>query len=146
MNKGLWMFNVFKNLYCPKLLHSFSPIQVLEQFPSPSPFAHLPPYPFATFFSFIESPQPHFHKSYPKYKTFLNIKAVPNSAVFCINAVLITTSSSSVHFFSFFDVLPIAPTTTEMTLMLIKFQRNVMTLMLFSLVPGISQFSSSLFH
>ena len=34
----------------------------------------------------------------------------------------ITTPRSSLHFFSFFDVLPSAPTTTGMTLMLLMFQ------------------------
>ena len=62
--------------------------------------------PICHFFSFIRSPQPHFHKPYAQSKTFLSMQAVPNSAVFCSSAVLITTPSSSVHFFSFFDVLP----------------------------------------
>ena len=41
---------------------------------------------------------------------------------FCSNAMHITTPRSSLHFFSFFDVLPSAPTTTGMTLMLLMFQ------------------------
>ena len=48
-------------------------------------------------------PQTRFYKPYPQSKTFLNIRAVPSSAVFCSNMVLITTSSS-MHFFSSFDV------------------------------------------
>ena len=63
---------------------------------------------------FIKSLQP----CYPQSKTFLNIKAVPSKAVFCSNAVLITSPSFSMHFFSFFDVLPSAPSTTGMTLIL----------------------------
>ena len=98
---------VFKNLYLPIFLHIFLPAQVLEQFPSPSPFA--------TFFSFSLLPQSRFHKPYPQSKTFLNIRAAPSSAVFCSYAVLTTTPSSSMHFFSFFDVLPNAPNTTGMT-------------------------------
>ena len=71
-------------------------------------------------FFFIKSAQTCFHKSYPQSKTFLNIRIVPSSAVFCNNVVPLTTSSS-MHFFSFFDVLPSAPTTTGMTLMLLMF-------------------------
>ena len=118
MTKGL-------RVYCPSpmfpktclfiLLHSFSPVQFLQQFPSP--------YPFATFFffCFLNSPQPRSHKPYPQYKTFLNIQAAPSSAAFCNNAVFLTTPSSSMHFFSFFDVLPSDPTTTGMTLELLVF-------------------------
>ena len=36
---------ILKNLYFPILLHSFSPVQFLEQFPSPSSFVHLPFFP-----------------------------------------------------------------------------------------------------
>ena len=118
---------VFKNLYFPILLHSFSPVQFLEQFPTPSPFAHLPSF-FNFFvylsiipFFFIKSPQPCFDKSYPQPKTFLKIRAVPSSTAFCSNAVLITTPSFSTQFFSFFDALPSAPTITGMTLMLLMF-------------------------
>ena len=93
------------------------------------------------FFVFIKSPQPRFYKCYPQSKTFVNIQAVPSSAVFCSNAVLITTSSS-MHFFCSFDVLPIAPTTTGMTLMLLKFH----IFLFLSLVPGISQFFPFPFH
>ena len=107
---------VFKNLYFPILLHSFSSVQFLEQFPSPSPFAT-----FFSFFFFFKSPQPRFHKSYRQSKTFLNVRAVSSSAVFCSNVVLITTPSFSMHFFSFFDMLPSAPTTTGVTLMLLMF-------------------------
>ena len=56
------------------------------------------------------SSQPYFEKPYPQSKIFLNIRVVPSSAVFCSDAVLITTLISSVQFFSFFDVLPSAPT------------------------------------
>ena len=111
MTKGILPISyASKNLYFPILLYSFSPVQFLEQFPFPSKFAHLP-----FFFFFIKSPQPCFHKSYPKSKTFLNIRVVPSSAVF----------------FSFFDVLPSAPTTTGMTLMLLMF--HILLISLFSI-------------
>ena len=46
MTKCLWVYcpspMFSKNLYFPIHLHSFSPVQFLEQFHSPSPFAHLP--------------------------------------------------------------------------------------------------------
>ena len=56
---------VFKNLYLSIFLHSFSPIQSLEPYFSPSPFPIL----------FWLSHQ-RFHKPYPKSKTFLNIRVV----------------------------------------------------------------------
>ena len=100
---------------------------------------HLPPH--LPFFFFHQIPQPCFHKSYLQSKTLLNMRPVPSSAVFCSNAVLIATPSS-MYFSSFFDVpLPSTPTTTGMTLMLLKFHTPF-----FSLVPGISQFFPSLFH
>ena len=43
---------IFKNLYFPIPLYSFSRVQFLEQFPSPSPFAHVP------FFSLSNNPNP----------------------------------------------------------------------------------------
>ena len=107
----LSIYYVFKNLQLPILLHSFSPDQFLEPFPSPSPFL--------TFFS--PPSHPRFHKPYPQSKTFINIRSVPSSAVFCSNAMLLTTSSSSMLFFSFFEVLPSAPTNTEMISMLLIF-------------------------
>ena len=76
---------------------------------------------------FIKS---HFHKFYPQSKTFLNIRAVLSNAAFCSNAVLITTSSFTMHFSSFFDVLPSASTTTGMTLMLLVFY--ILLIFLFS--------------
>ena len=82
----------------------------------PLPICH-----FFFFFFFFKSPQPRFHKSYRQSKTFLNVRAVSSSAVFCSNVVLITTPSLSMHFFSFFDMLPSAPTTTGVTLMLLMF-------------------------
>ena len=95
----------------------------------------LPICPFATFFSLLyQIPPTSFYKSYPQSKTFLNIRAVPSNAVFCSNAVLLTTPSSSMHFFSFFDVLLSAPTTTGVTLMLLMFH-----------ILLISFFSSSVF-
>ena len=69
----------------------------------------------------FSSLHPHFHKLYPQFKTFLNVRAVLSSAVFCSNPVLITTPSFSMQFFSFFGVRPSAPATTGMTLMLIMF-------------------------
>ena len=129
MTKGLWVYfpspMLSKDLYFPILLHSFPPVHFLEQFPSPSPVAHLPP-----FFFFIKSPQPCFHKSYPQSKTFLNTQAVLSSAIFCSNAVLIATPSSSMHFFTFFDPVAISPTTTGMTLMLRVF--HILLISLFS--------------
>ena len=92
------------------------------------------------FSSFFPSPQPHFHKRYLQSKKILQYTAVPNSAVFCSNAVFITTASCSMQFFSLFDVLPSAPTTTEITLTLLMFH-----FLLISLIPGISQFFPSLF-
>ena len=106
---------VFKKLYLPILLHSFSLVQFLEQFPSPSPFA--------TFFSLSNPPTP-----FPQILSA--IRAVPSSGVFCSNVVLITTPSSSMHFFSFFDVLPSVTTTTGMTLMLPMF--HILLISLFS--------------
>ena len=94
----LFISSVFKNLYLTILLHSFSP-------------SHL----------FSPYPQPHFHKPYPQSKTFLTIRAVYSSAVFCSNVLLIKTPSSSMQFFSFFDALPSALTTTGITLMLLMF-------------------------
>ena len=88
---------------------------------SPPP-PHFPP--------FFLSSQLHFHKPYPQSKTFLNIRAVPSSAVFCSNAVLKKTPSSSVQFFSFFNVLRSAPTTNGMTLMLLMF--HILLIFLFS--------------
>ena len=90
-----------------------------------------PPHlPICLFFFFIKLPQSRFHKSYPQSKTFLNILAVPRSAVFCSNAVPITTYGSSMHFFSFFDVLPSASTTSGMTLILLMFR--ILLISLFS--------------
>ena len=109
---GLLSISCFSQKPVPSYTYTFfSPVQFLE--PLPSPF--LSP---ALFFL----PHPRFRKIYPQSKTFLNIRAVPSSAVFCINAVLITTPSSSMQFFSFFDVPPNAPTTTGMNLMLLIFQ------------------------
>ena len=99
---------VFENLQLPILLHYFALVQCLEPFPSPCPFP---------IFSFL--PYPHFHKPYLQSKSFLNTWAVPNNAAFCSDAVLITTPSSSIQFFSFFYVLPTDPTTTGITLMLL---------------------------
>ena len=81
---------------------------------------NFPPPPHLPLFFFIESPpsQPRFHKPYPQSKTFLNKLSVHRSAVFGSNGVFIRTPSSSMHFFSFFDVLPSA---TGMTLMLLMF-------------------------
>ena len=88
---SLSIFYVFKHLYRLILLHSFS--------------------------SFVFFPQPRFHKPYPQSKTFLNIRAVPINAIFCSNAMLMTTSSSSVQISSFFGVLSSAPTITGMTVL-----------------------------
>ena len=116
----------------------FLTCSVFGTIPPPSFSPYLP---VCHFFFFIKSPQPRSHKSYLRSKTFLNIWAVPSSAVFCSNTVLVTTPSS-IHFLSFFDVLPSALTTTGMTLMLLIF-----TFFSFlSLVLGISQFFPSLFH
>ena len=95
-----------------------------------SPPSHLPcfftnPHP--------PSPEPCFHKSYLQSKTFLNLRAVPSSAVFCSSAVLIATASF-MHFFSFFDVLPSAATTTGMTLMILMFRILLVSLLLLLLL------------
>ena len=100
---------------------------------------------FILFFFFIKSPQPCFHKSYPQSETFLNIRVVPGSVVFCSNTVVITTPSSSMHFFSFFDVLPSAPTATGMTLMLLMFHILLISLFRFWYL-SIFSFSFSLTH
>ena len=97
------------------------------------------------FIFFIKSPQPCFHKSYPQSETFLNIRVVPGSVVFCSNTVVITTPSSSMHFFSFFDVLPSAPTATGMTLMLLMFHILLISLFRFWYL-SIFSFSFSLTH
>ena len=76
---------------------------------------------FATFFFLCQITPTPFPQILSAIKTFLNIRTVPSSAVFCSNAVFIKTPSSSMYFFSFFDVLLSAPTTTGMTLMLLMF-------------------------
>ena len=124
MTKGLWVF-------CPSPM--FSKTCTFPYFYILSPLLI-----FSSFFS--PSPQPLFHKPYLQSKTFLNIVDVPSNAVFCSNAVLITTPTS-MRFSSFFDVLPSALTTTGMTLILLMFYIPLFL----SLVPGISQFSPSLF-
>ena len=129
MTKGLWVY--FVHLLCfqkPVLSYTFTFFLACSVFEVIS--LHLPICPFATFFFFIKSSQPRFHKSYSQYKIFLNIRTVPSSAVFCSNAVFITTPSSSMYFFSFFDVLPSVPTTTRMTLMLLMF--HILLISLFS--------------
>ena len=65
------------------------------------------------------SVDPRFCKSYLQSKTF-NIAAAPSSAIFYSNAVLITLSSS-MQFFSFFNVQPSVLTITGMALMLLMF-------------------------
>ena len=129
MTKGLW-------IYCPSPMFSkactFLYFYILF-FLTCSVFGTIClPFPICPFATFLikPSPQARFHKSYPQFKTFLNIRAVPSSAVFCSNTVLITTPSSSMHFFSFFDVLPSAPTTTGMTVMLLMF--HILLISLFS--------------
>ena len=118
MTKGLWV-------YCPSpmflksctclyfyiLSHLFS---FWNNFPPPP---HLLP-----FFLYQIPPTP-----FPQILSA--IRAVPSSGVFCSNVVLITPSSS-MHFFSFFDVLPSATTTTGMTLMLPVF--HILLISLFS--------------
>ena len=102
---------VFKNLYFPILyILLFLTCSVFGTISLP---LLLPICPFATFIFLIKSPQPRFHKCYLQSKTFLNIRAVHSKPAFCSNAVLIATPSSSMHFFSFFDVLPSAPTSLE---------------------------------
>ena len=111
---------VFKNLYFPILLHSFSSVKFLEKFPSPCPFAHLPFHGFIFYFIFFSLSN---HPNHVSTNLIRNLKPALicelslSSAVFCSNPVLITTPISSMYFFSFFDVLPSAPTTTGITLM-----------------------------
>ena len=125
MTKCLWV-------YCPSPM--FSKTCTLQNFyilshlfSSWNNFTPLPHFLISLFFFFMKSPQPCFHKSYPQSKTFLNIQAVCRSAIFCSNAVLIRIPSSSLHFFSFFDVLPSTPTTTG-TLMLLIFHMLLISL------------------
>ena len=87
MTKGLWVYcpcpmflKTFTLLYFYILSHLFS---FWNNFPTPP---HLPLF-FPTPPPPPPPPQPHFHKSYPQSKTFLNIQAIPISAVFCSNAV-----------------------------------------------------------
>ena len=114
----LFIFYVFRNVYLSKLLHSFLPVQILEPFPSSSPFPTLLP--------------PLIPPSLPQTlsKSKIYIQAVPSTNVLCSNAVLITTPSPYIQFFSFFDVLPSALTTTGMTLMLLVF--HILLVSLFS--------------
>ena len=138
MNKGLWV-------YCPSPMFSktfiFQYFYILSDlfsfwnnFPPPR---HLPL--FVCVFFKSPFPQPCFHKYTDlicNLKLSLrNIRAVPSSAVFCSNcfsvflfSVLITTPSSSMHFFSFLDVLSRAPTTTGMSLMLLMFHTLLISL------------------
>ena len=104
-------------LYICILSYLFS---FLELFSSPSPFP---------IFFFLLPPPPLFPQTYLESKIFLNIQAVP-SAVFYSNAVLITTLSSSIQFFSFLDALPSAPAPPGMTLMFLMF--HILLISLFS--------------
>ena len=123
--------NTYTFLYLYVLSHLFSS------------WNNIPPHLHAAhFFPFSNAPWPHFLKPHLQSKTFLNIRAVPISTVFCSNAVLITTPNYSMHFFSFFDVLPSAPTITGMTLMLLMF--HIILVSLFS--SWYPQFFPSLFH
>ena len=138
MTKGLWV-------YCPSPMFSktfiFQYFYILSDlfsfwnnFPPPR---HLPL--FVCVFFKSPFPQPCFHKYTDLIcnlkLSLLNIRAVPSSAVFCNNcfsvflfSVLITTPSSSMHFFSFLDVLSRAPTTTGMSLMLLMFHTLLISL------------------
>ena len=97
MTKVLW-------IYCPSRLFS-----------KPSTFLYF--YILSHLFSFWKP----FPPPPPFSQTLINIRAVPSNDIFCSNAVLITIHSSSIQFFSLFDVLPSAHTTTAMTLMLLRF-------------------------
>ena len=102
MTKGLWVYfpsPMFSKTCIFLYFNIFSHLHLLIFFP----------------------PQSLFHKPYPQSKTFLNIRAVPSSAVLRSNTVLITTPSCSMQFFNSLDVLSSAPTTTGMTLMLLMF-------------------------
>ena len=85
------------------------------------------PLPFPTLFTL---PNPCFYKPYLQSNTFLNIRDILSSVVFCSNAVLIITPSSSMELFSFFDVLHSVLTATGMTLMLLMF--HILLISLFS--------------
>ena len=101
---GLLSFSyVFKNLYLPILLHSSSPVHFLEPFlsPPPSPPFFYFPTPVST--NLIRNIKPSLINELSLIVLF--------SAV---NTVLITTPSFSMQFFSFFDLLPSAPTITGM--------------------------------
>ena len=82
-----------------------------------------------TFFAtcFFSLPLTRFLKPYPQSEAFLYIWAVPS--VFCSNAVLTATPCSSMQLFSFFDVLPSAPTTTGMTLKVLIFHILLISLL-----------------
>ena len=124
MTKGSWVYcpsPMFSKtctfLYICILSYLFS---FLELFSSPSPFP---------IFFFLLPPPPLFPQIYLESKIFLNIQAVP-SVVFCSNAVLITTLSSSIQFFSFLDALPSALAPPGMTLMFLMF--HILLISLFS--------------
>ena len=127
---------VSKNPHFPILLHFFVSVQFLEQFPSGPPVAS-----FFLFFLFqISTPSPVSTNLIHNLKLSLIYELSLAVLFFCSNAVLITIPSSSIHFSSFFDMLPSAPTTTGMTLMLLMFH-----IFFFSLVPRTSQVFPSLF-
>ena len=96
--------------------------------------------PFYALHSFFLLPPTPFPQTLSTIKTFLNIQAVPGSAVFCNNAVLITTPSSFMQFLSFFDVLPSVPTTTGMIVVLLMF--HILLISPFSSFLANSYFSS----
>ena len=127
---GLLSISLFSK---PVLSYTFTffcfwPVQFLEQIPSPyspSPFAHL------LICHFLSNhPNPVSTTLTRNLKPCLIYELSLAKAVFCSSAVLITTPSSSMHFFCFFDVLPSAPTTTGMILMLLMFR--ILLISLFS--------------
>ena len=99
MIKGLW-------IYCPSLMFSktctFPYFYILPHLFSFS--NNFPPPPHSPVFFFLFQILP----PTPFPQTSSSVRAVPSSAVFCGNAMVITTPNFSLNFFSFFDMLPSA--------------------------------------
>ena len=119
MTKGLWV-------YClsPMFSKTCTFLYFFTFFFTCSVFGTISfPLPSCHYFTilFFKSPIPPYNPVSTNLIHNLNLRVVPSSAVFCSIVVLIITPSSSMHFLSFFDVLPSAPTTTGVTLMLLMF-------------------------
>ena len=133
MTKGLWV-------YCLSPLFSktctflyFYIVSHLFSF-----WDHFPLSPCTTFFPF--SPPPFSKNLICNLKPSLIYKLSLAVFFFCSNTGLITTPSSSKQFFSFFDMLPSAPTTSRMALLIIL----IFHILLISLFSSWYQFFPSL--